>query len=91
MGFSHILCSNNKWNLYILAFRNVDKNINVTAGIFFCFELIMIYYNYKRNDLDIKNNGQFIVGLVIDKEKEKNSWDVVYNFKVKGQLYNSEL
>lgn len=48
-------------------------------------------YNYKRNDLDLKNNGKYIVGYVIDKEKQRNSWDVVYNFKINGQIYKSEL
>jgi hypothetical protein len=61
-------------------------------AVFFGLELLMLFYNYKRNEKDLDVNGSIETGYVVNKYKaSKNSWDVVYNFKSRNCTFKSEL
>jgi uncharacterized membrane protein len=77
--------------LYLSGFRNTDKSLRISFGIFFGLEVMMFTYNYRRNDRDLLENGEYVIGYVIDKKATKGSWDVVYNFQLNGQIYKAEL
>lgn len=78
--------------LYSSEFKNYSKNLKITATVFFSLEVLMLVYNYKRNEKDLRVNGLFTTGYVVDKYKaSKGSWDVVYNFKLGNCTFKSEL
>lgn len=78
--------------LYLSEYRNVNKNLKITLAIFFILELMMLVYNYKRNEKDLEVNGAIEIGYVVNKYKaSKNSWNIVYNFKIDDKTFDSEL
>lgn len=78
--------------LYLSEYRNFNKNFKITSAVFFCLEIIMLVYNYKRNEKDLEVNGSVKTGYVVNKYKaSKNSWNVIYNFKIEDKTFKAEL